>query len=127
MRKMEMTMSNITLNTKSYTGTSGLLNGVASWVERSLGLAALFSRVRSSIRLGDKSRVKWTLDQPYPQPEGAPVCCAPGEERDSSTTISTRLHPSLTTAERTDHADRLKDLVNSAQFRASIIQLEQQT
>lgn len=120
-------MSNIVLNTKTYTGTNGLVNGIASWVERSLGIAALFSVVRSSLRVTDKVRGKWDITQRLPQPEGSPVCCGPEEERIADCSIAFRLHPTLTLAERTDFADRLKDLVNSAQFRASILQLEQQT
>lgn len=119
-------MSNIVLNTKTYTGTNNISQGIASWVERSLGLAALFSTVKSSLRIFDKVHIRWDLIQPYPQPEGAPVCCDPKDYRLGDTIIKTRLDPNLSLAERTDHADRLQALVASAQFRASIINLEQQ-
>lgn len=119
-------MSNIVLNTKTYTGTTGTVNGVASWVERSLGIAKLFGLVKSSLRITDKIRGRWDLIQQFPQPEGAPVCCGPDEDRMADAILSFRLHPTLTLAERTDFADRLQDLVATAQFRASIISLEQQ-
>ena len=119
-------MSNMTLNTKVYAGTTAILNGVSHWVECSLGIAALFSRVRSSLRVADLVRIKVDLDLPYPQPEGAPVCCGPDEVRLATFVGSIRLHPSLTTAERTDFRLRLKDLFASAQITALIDNLDQQ-
>lgn len=120
-------MSTITLNTKAYIGTNSIVNGVAAFVERSLGIAKLFSEVRTSLRLTDKSRARVDLAVPFPQAEGAPVCCGPDEARLADAILNIRMHPSLTLAERTDFADRLKDLVSSAQFRALIISLEQQS
>lgn len=119
-------MSDIVLNTKTYTGGS-VVNGLMQWTERSLGLSGLFSWVRSQLRSTDRARPRWTLHLPFETPEGAPVCCGPNEFRSADADISIRLDHTLSTAERTDFADRLQALVASAQFRASIIQLEQQT
>lgn len=119
-------MSNIVLNSKTYTGGS-VVNGIMQWTERSLGLAGLFSWVRSQLRTTDRVRPRWTLRLPYPTPEGAAACCGPEQTRSADADINVRLDLDLSLAERTDFADRLQALVASAQFRASIIQLEQQT
>lgn len=123
-------MSNLTLNTKTYTG-AGLLNGLVSWIERSLGIASGFSTVRSSLRTdpekAGKVRIKWDMDMPVIATESSACSCAGDVLRSGDFAISIRLDKGLTTAERTDLAERLEDLVASAPFKASIINLEQQT
>lgn len=116
-------MSNLVLNTKTYTG-SGILNGIASWWDRSGGVAALFNRVTASIRINDKARVQWKIEQQFPQPEGAPVCCGPDEKRQADADIRIRLHPSLDATERTDFKARLVALVSTSDFSDSIVQLQ---
>ena len=122
-------MSNLTLNTKTYTG-AGLVNGLVSWIERSLGIASGFSVTRSSLRTdpekGGKVRGKWDIDMPIVATESSACSCAGDVLRTADANISFRLDKRLTLAERTDFALRLKDLVASAQFQASIINLEQQ-
>jgi len=116
----------MTLNTKVYAGTTAVINGVSHWVERSAGIAALFSRVRASLRVADLIRIKTDLELPYPQPEGAPVCCGPDEQRLATFVGTIRMHPSLTAAERTDFRTRIKDLFSSAQIIALLDDLDQQ-
>lgn len=124
-------MSNIVLNTKTYTGTNSFVNGVVSWIERAAGIAAGFSTLRSSLRMDParegKVRVKWDIDMPIVATEDSSCTCTGDVLRSAVADISVRLDKSLTLAERTDFANRLQDLVASAQFRASLINLEQQT
>lgn len=126
-------MSNLTLNTKTYTG-AGLLNGVVSWIERSLGIASGFSAVRSSLRIdpesqkdGGKIRIKWDLELPVVATEDSSCSCAGEVLRKADVNITIRIDKGYTTAERTDFMERLEDLVQTTQFRASVISLEQQT
>lgn len=123
-------MSNITLNTKTYTG-AGFVNGLVSWIERSAGIASGFSPVRSSLRTDPqkdgKVRGKWDIEMPIIATESSACSCAGDVLRVADAVISFRLDKGLTLAERTDFALRLKDLVASAQFQASITNLEQQT
>lgn len=123
-------MSNLTLNTKTYSG-AGFINGLVSWIERSGGIAAAFSTVVSSLRIDPESkgkvRIKWTMDMPIVAAE-ATSCACPGEVvRNADVTIQVRIDKGFTTAERTDFMERLEDLVQTTQFRASVISLEQQT
>lgn len=118
-------MSNITLNTKVYVG-SGLMNGLANFIERSAAVAAGFSKLASSLRIDAKIRGKWTLDLPIVATADSACSCIGEVLRSGDVTVAFRMDLGMTTAERTDLADRLKDLVTSAQFRASIINLEVQ-
>lgn len=115
-------MSNITLNTKSYVG-AGLIAGVAAWVERSAGVLTGFSNLRASIKTDSKVRIKWDFDLPIIAATDSSCGCAGELKRTGDVTVSIRLDPSMTTAERTDLADRLKDLVQTSQFRDSVISL----
>lgn len=123
-------MSDLTLNTKTYSG-AGFVNGLVSWIERSGGIAAAFSLVRSSLRVDPeakgKVRIKWDLDMPITAAEDSSCSCAGDVLRKADVTINVRIDKSMSTAERTDFMERLEDLVASAQFRASLISLEQQT
>jgi len=116
-------MSNITLNTKTYTG-DGIFNGLASWTERSGGIAASFSRLTQSLVINSMARIRTKLVMPIVATESSSCACAGDVVRTADADISVRLHPGMTLAERTDFADRLQDLVASAQFRAALISLE---
>lgn len=118
-------MSNIVLNTKTYSG-SGIQNGVAAFVERSGGIAASFSQLKMSERIDTKIRGKATLDLPVVATEATSCSCPGTVLRVADANLQFRMDTTMTTAERTDFADRLKDLVSSAQFRAMIINLEVQ-
>lgn len=116
-------MPNITLNTKLYS-SSGFLNGVAGWTERSAGILAGFSGLRGSLRSDSKVRVKWDFNVPIIATEDSACSCAGTVLRKGDVDVSIRMDPSLTLAERTDLADRLVSLVSDVTFRASIINLE---
>lgn len=112
----------IVLNTKTY-NWSGWVNGVSSWIERSLGLAALFSSVTASLRIDSMAREQWKLTVPFP-PVPAEGCCATETVLGfAEATINIRMSPSLTTANRTDFRERLEDLIQSAEFTAAVVNL----
>lgn len=117
-------MSNMTLNTKEYTGVRST-DGLSWWKYFGAGVAALFAFVNGRVTITDKARIRFKARVVFPQPEGAPVCCGPNEERVADADISVRFHNSLTEAERTDFELRLEDLMKSAQFRAAVRQLQQ--
>lgn len=119
-------MANIVLNTKTYNGR-GLLNGIARYVESSGGIAAAFSPLSGTVNLDSKSRARWKLDMPVVAEEASACACPGSVIRVANADINIRMDLGMTLAERTDFADRIKDLVSHADFRASIISLTQPT
>lgn len=112
----------IILNTKTY-GFAGIANAIAQFVDRSGGIASSFSNLTSSLRFDTKVRGQWKLEVPIIAGEAGPCAC-PGEVvKVSDLNLSFRLDTGLTVAERTDFALRVKDLVASPEFQASIINL----
>lgn len=123
-------MANIVLNTKTYNG-GGVLQGTAIYTERSAGVASAFSGLSGLVQLASsaskdaKTRVRWKFDVPTISAEATPCAC-PGEViRVGDADVIVRFSKGATLVERTDVADRLVSLVSSAQFRASLISLEQ--
>lgn len=117
----------ITLNTKAY-NFAGLMNGIATYQDRSAGLASGFSALSARVQVtvqNSKSHVSWKLRLPVVNSESS-ACSCPGDVlRTSIADIVIQLGASATLAERTDFALRLKDLVASPEFQASIINLGQ--
>lgn len=115
----------ITLNTKAYS-FSGLLNGIASFVHRGVGVAASFLTLTGRVRLSAKdSLVTWQLRVPVVATE-ATACACPGDAlRVTWVDINIKLPAGATKAERTDIALQVKDLVASPEFQASITDLVQ--
>lgn len=117
----------ITLNTKAYSYI-GLNNGISTYLNRDGGLAASFSPLSARVVVSNqasKSTISWKLKVPVISTESS-ACACPGDElREAIADISVRLGASATLAERTDFALRLKDLVSSPEFQASIISLSQ--
>lgn len=114
----------LTLNTKVFT-FDGISNAIATFSNRAAGIVAGFLSSSASIRLSkEKSRITWKLGYPVVATE-ASACACPGEAlRRSDCDINVRMDPGVTTAERTDFALALKDLVASPEFQASIINLQ---
>ena len=110
------------LNGKTYS-FSGIVNGITSWIERSLGLAALFSSVTASLRIDSMVRETWKLTVNFAaDPETG--CC----EKDpvlgfAEATIQVRISPTLEPAQRADFLQRLQDLTESAEFIAAVTDL----
>lgn len=120
-------MANIVLNTKTYNG-SGVINGIAMYTERSAGVAGGFAPLSASVKVGngsDKTRIHWKAGLPVVAVE-ATSCACPGQSlRRADADFNIRMDSAMTLAERTDFALRLKDLVASPEFQASIISLQQ--
>lgn len=114
----------LTLNTKVYP-FAGIASSISSYVYRGLGLAALFSPVTASVKLDTMSRIQWKLRVNNPQPEDSGCCTTDPVAGFEEADIKIRMSLNATTAERTDFALRLKDLVATPEFQASIINLEQ--
>lgn len=119
-------MSNIVLNTKTYAGPQ-FANNVSNWTERSAGILSGFSKLRGSISTDSKVRVKWDFDLPVIAAVDSSCSCAGDVLRMADINLTVRMDPSMTLAERTDLADRIKDLVATSQFRDSLISLVLQT
>lgn len=122
-------MANIVVNTKTYSGL-GVVNGTAQYVERSAGTASGFSGMSAIVQLagsskGSKTRIRWKFDVPVITAEATPCACPDDVIRAADVDVIVRFAKGATVAERTDITDRLKDLIASAQFRASLISLEQ--
>lgn len=116
----------IVLNTKTY-NWSGWINGVSSWIERSLGLAALFSSVTASVKIDTMARETWKLHVPFPTVPADGCCATEPVLGIAEATINLRMSPSLTIANRTDFRERLKDLIQSAEFTAAVVNLQTPT
>lgn len=112
----------IILNTKTY-GFSGIANAISTFVNRDGGIAAAFSTITASLRFDTKVRGQWKLEVPIVAEEASSCACPGDVVKVSDLNLSFRLDKGLTTAERTDFALRVKDLVASPEFQASIINL----
>lgn len=106
-------MSNIVLNSKTYTGEPG--SRPATWVERSLGLFAGFSFLTGRVTSASKKIiVKWNLAIPTLVPADSPCGCAGQVKYTTYATVEVRFPPSITAAERTDVKARLQSLMTNA-------------
>jgi hypothetical protein len=114
----------LTLNTKVYP-FAGIVGGIASYVYRGLGLAALFSTASIQVRFDTMSRVQAKLKVVNPVPEDSGCCVTDPVAGFSEADIKIRISPNATAAERTDFALRLKDFVGTTEFQSAITNLEQ--
>lgn len=121
-------MANLTLNTVVYNGM-GIVNALAQWVSRAAGVASGFAYVKARIRFDDPKfvRIKWTANLPTVATADSSCSCTGEMLRFIDADISIRVATQSTTAERTDFALRLKDLVATTDFQSSIINLQQPT
>ena len=96
---------------------------MASYVERSLGLAALFSVVTASLRIDTMARQTWKLTVPVAaEPETG--CCGMDPVLGfAEAVIQIRISPTLDTTQRADFLQRLQDLTESAEFIAAVTNL----
>lgn len=113
----------LTLNTKIYNG-AGIINAVASYLERSGGIAAAFSRVQASLRFDSKIRGKVDLTLPEVATEATACACVGDVLRTSDAMIQFRIDPKAPLATREDLYNRLKDLVLNAEFKAMMVDLK---
>ena len=116
-------MSTITLDALAFNGDGYINPGVSQWTERSAGVIAGFSTLRASAKLDQKFRPKWDLHVPVIATSDSSCACTGAVLRVGDATISVRMDPSYTLAERTNLADMIKDLTASTQFRDSLINM----
>lgn len=114
----------LTLNTKVYP-FAGVMGGIASYVYRGLGLAALFSTATIQVRLDTMSRIHAKLVVANPVPEDSGCCVTSPVAGVMDVDIKVRLPTNATAAERTDFALRLKDFVGTTEFQSAITNLAQ--
>lgn len=114
----------ITLNTKVY-NFSGLVNSLARFFNRPAGPASAWSELSATaapgnLKQGSKSRARWKLGVPVV----ASVATATHEEgeiiRVSDVDIVVRSEQNATASELADLYLRIKDLVASPEFKASV-------
>lgn len=123
-----MAIANVVLNTKTYTYSSDQA-GIITWLETSGGIPTGFSRLTMSLRepndptKGSPHRVDLRLRVPIVADESS-ICNCVGEIlRWEDVRISVEIPSSGTTAERTDFALRLKDLLANAQVQSALASL----
>lgn len=114
------------LNSKTYS-FSGIVNGVTSWIERSLGLASLFSPVTASMRIDNLVRQTWKLVVNVPTPEESGCCVTDPVLGFMEAKIEVRMSPNLDAVARADFLARLQDLVETTEFTAAIVDLQTPT
>lgn len=109
----------IVLNTKSY-GFAGIAQSVSTYLEKSLGLVSLFSRLTASVRLAEKEvRTDWRLDLTFPVDPETPCTC-PNDTLSAFVKITAVMSNDLTAAQRADFALRIKDLAASTEYQSSL-------
>lgn len=115
-------MANITLNTKVYTG-QGVVNALATWLNTATGVFASFAFVKARVNPSDPKfvRIKWTGNLPTVATADSACACVGEVLYFSDFEITVRCARSSSTAERTDLALRMKDLVATTEFQSSII------
>lgn len=114
----------LTLNTKVYT-FGGIIQGITSYINRDLGLAALFSVVTASLRIDSMIRETWKLTMPFPVDPESPCCNTDPVAGFCEAKIEIRMSPNVPASVRADFALRLKDLVATTEFQSSITSLVQ--
>lgn len=113
----------LTLNTKTYNG-NGVANAIASYTERSGGVASSFSDVTSSLRIDSKVRGRIKLMLPEVATEASACSCAGDVVTAADAVIEFRIDPNASAAFRADFYARLKDLVATAAVKAMVENLQ---
>ena len=110
------------LNGKTYS-FSGVINGITSYIERSLGLAALFSTVTASVRIDTMVREQFKLVLNVPAPADSGCCTTDPVLGFCEANIQVRMSPNLDAAVRADFLQRIQDLVETSEFTEAITNL----
>lgn len=120
----------ITLNTKVYNSIGFNANGQSVYSETSGGVPSSFSYLTDKVSAGtgkSDSGVKWNLSVPVVSTADSECSCAGSVLRTYYGRFDFTLPATSTAAERLDFYNRVKDLVASAQFKASITDMTQAT
>ena len=116
-------MANIILNTKTYSG-AGVTNGIARYVERSLGVAGGFSNLTALVKESVKETlVRWRLAIPVVQTESTACACPGALLRTHRVEISVQFAPNTPAAEREDVLLRIPSLIGTTEFETSVSDL----
>lgn len=118
----------IELNTKIYTWRGFNQNGQGLYSEQSGGVPSSFSYLTSKVNTGtgkSDSTVKWNLSIPIVVTSDSTCGCTGDVLRTYYVRVEVTEPAGSSAAERTDVATRIKDLVASPEFQASIMNLTQ--
>lgn len=121
-------MSNITLNAVVYSSTSRNSNGASTWAALAASIASAIARLTGKVNLPqgkNDGSVKWNLAIPVVA-SGDTACACDGDIlRTYYVRVETNVPRGSTTAERTNVTEQITDLIESSQFRDSLINLIQ--
>lgn len=123
-------MSNIVLNSKTYTGIGFDANGVSQWVEQSGGIPSSFSKLTGKVNLGSGksgSTVKWKFAVPIVAASDSSCACEGDVLRTYYVRIEVDEPAGSQSAERIDVRARIASLIGVTQFVDSIEDLTQPT
>lgn len=119
------------LNSKTY-AFSGVAGAFTRYAYRALGLAQLFSWVTAAVTQGKaklnkpaSTRVRWNILQIVPVPEDSACGCEGDIKSRSTVYFDADIDGSSDAAARADLLAQIQDLVLTAEFAASITNLEQ--
>lgn len=123
-------MSNIVLNSKTYSGIGFNQNGQSVFKETSAGVPSGFSYLTEKTSTGtgkSDSTVKWNLSVPVIATADSDCACSGDVLRTAYLRLEVSFAAGSSLVERTDVLDRLQDLVLTTQFIASLTNLDQPT
>lgn len=118
----------ITLNTHVYTFDGFTNQAISQYSDRSGGVPSSFSLLTDKVESGASNRdtkVRWKLKLPVVAATDSECSCAGSLLREYIADIVITVPPGSTAAERDDLHDRIKDLVVTPQFEASLVNLVQ--
>lgn len=122
----------ITLNSVVYNWAGFDPSGTSRWTATAGGVASAFSNLTARVTIGSQtssesrpSRAKWRLAVPVVATEDSSCSCVGTVLRTAYTDITTDFGATSTAAERADMLARIKALVLTPEFAASINNLTQ--
>lgn len=118
----------ITLNTKIYSFTGFNQNGQSVYKETSGGIPSSFSYLTDKVNTGtgkSDSTVKWNLSIPVTVTEDSSCACTGDVLRTNYVKVDVSIGAGSPLSERTDLWTRLRDLIASPEFKASVENLVQ--
>lgn len=118
----------ITLNTKAYAFAGFNANQQSVYKHTGGGLPSSFSYLTTKVNTGTgkaDSTARWNLSVPHVAVDASACACPGGVLGTDYIRIETSVSPVTTAGERTDLWTRIRDLVASPEFMASIENLSQ--
>lgn len=122
----------ITLNSVVYNWAGFDASGTSRWTATAAGVASAFSNLTARVTIGTTtakdsrpSRAKWRIQIPVIATEDSSCACVGSVLRTSYVDLVADFASTATLAERTDVLNRIKSLVLTPEFSASILSLSQ--